>query len=307
MAFGLLVLGLRFGLGGGDAIQDRIQTYAVVPEATLRLERGRRRAGLVRLRLRMNAMLSALASENLNLQLARANWPLTVPEFLILRFGSALACLALGWLFSASPLPGIGLAGIAYVTPGIYLQRSISRRQTQFTKQLSDVLVLMNGSLRAGHSLLQAMEVVTREMKPPASDEFARVVREVGLGVRLPQALRNLAARIQNGDLDLVVTAIDIQYQVGGNMAVILGAITETIRERVRLLGEVRVLTTQQRYSGYMLSVLPFVVGALMFVINPNYMRRLFEPGITLCIPIGAVIGIVIGHFTIQRISKIEV
>ena len=304
---GLFVLVRRLGLFGGDEVHDRIQAYAFVPDASPRRERSRSRAGLVRLRLRFNAMLSAVASENLSLQLARANWPLTVQEFLAIRIGVTAAGLLLGWLFSGSLLPGVGLAGIAFIVPGIYLQRAISQRQTRFTGQLGDLLVLMNGALRAGHSLLQAMEVVTREMKPPASDEFTRVVREVGLGVRLPQALRNLAARMQNGDLDLVVTAIDIQYQVGGNMAAILSAITETIRERMRLFGEVRVLTTQQRYSGYVLSVLPFIVGALMFIMNPTYMARLFQPGPILCIPIGAVIGIMIGHFMIQRIAKIEV
>src|SRR3972149_11415990 len=144
-------------------------------------------------------------------------------------------------------------------------------------------------------------------MKPPASEEFRRVLRETGLGVARPKALRNRAARMGNDDVDLVVTAVEIQYQVGGNLTTMLSAVTETIRERVRLLGEVRVLTTQQRYTGYLLSVLPFFIGAMLFIMNPTYMMRLFEPGPILCIPIGALLGIVLGHLSIQRIARIEV
>ena len=200
----------------------------------------------------------------------------------------------------------MGLAIIAYFVPVVLMKRSITQRQTRFAKQLVDVLVLITGAVRAGHSLLQAIEVVVREMAEPASSEFGRVVREVGLGRRLPEALENLALRLQNSDVDMVVTSIDIQYQVGGNIAIILAAVTETIRERIRLFGEVRVLTTQQRYSSYLISVLPFFIGGLMFLINPQHMARLADPSIR-CLPIGAVIGIVLGHVVIQRLVKIEV
>ena len=110
-----------------------------------------------------------------------------------------------------------------------------------------------------------------------------------------------------NSDLDLVVTAVDIHHSVGGNLATMLSTVSETIRERIRLLGEVRVITTQQRYTGYLLSLLPIFIGGAMFIINPEYMLRLFEPGMMLCIPIGALLGIIAGHFAIQRIAKIEV
>jgi tight adherence protein B len=112
---------------------------------------------------------------------------------------------------------------------------------------------------------------------------------------------------MENDDLDLAVTAIEIQYQVGGNLATMLSVVSETIRERVQLFGEVRVLTTQQRYTGYLLSVLPFFFGGLLFIMNPEYIGRLFEPGPVLCIPIGAILGIILGHFVIRRIARIEV
>jgi len=305
-AGGLVVLGLLRVASAGDPVNERLHTYALVPEEEVAVGRGRRRGALVRLRVRLNAMLSSLGSESLALQLARANWAITVPEYVLLRLGVTLAAFLVGWFLARSPLSGAGLALIAYFIPVVLMKRSISRRQTQFAKQLVDLLVMITGSVRAGHSLLQAMEVVVAEMKPPATEEFARVVREVGLGRRLPEALSNLARRMQNGDLDMVVTSIEIQYQVGGNIAVILAAVTETIRERIRLFGEVRVLTTQQRYSGYILSVLPFAVSGLLLVINPTHMLGLLDPSIR-CIPIGALAGIVLGHVLIQRIAKIEV
>ena len=304
---GLSVLSLRSALAGSDDVRNRIQTYVTLPDANARPERGRNRTRLAWLRLRLNAMFSGLGSENLGLQLARSNWRLTVPEYFMVRLGLMAAGLLLGWVIFGSPLSGMALALVAYMVPGILLQRNISRRQIAFAKQLGDVLSLLAGGVRAGYSLLQAIEVVVREIKPPASDEFARVVKEVGLGVRLPEALRNLAARVQNADLDLAVTAIDIQYQVGGNMAIMLAAVTETIRERMRLFGEVRVITTQSRYTSYLLTALPVFIAALMFMINPRYMSRLFEPGPLLCIPIGAGVGIILGHFAIQRIIRLEV
>jgi tight adherence protein B len=190
--------------------------------------------------------------------------------------------------------------------PGMYLTRSINRRRLQFEKQLVDVLVLINGAVRAGFSLLQALEVVAKQMKAPASEEFKRVNREVGLGLPTGQALKNLCERMDNDDLNLVVTAVNINYQVGGNLSTMLEAVTETIRERLRLFGEVRVLTTQQRYTSYLLTSLPFFVGAMIFLLNPDHMRRLFEPQL-LCIPIGAVFGILLGNFVIRRMVKIEV
>jgi tight adherence protein B len=305
-AGGLMLLGMARLASASDPLNERLHNYAIVPQEAAAASHGRRRSALARLRVRLNAMLSSLGSESLALQLARANWSITVPEYILIRLGATLTAFLGGWLLGGSPLSGAGLALIIYFVPIVLMKRNISRRQAQFTKQLVDVLVLITGAVRAGHSLLQASEVVVAEMKAPASEEFARVVREVGLGRRLPEALANLAKRMQNGDLDMVVTSIDIQYQVGGNIAVILSAVTETIRERIRLFGEVRVLTTQQRYSGYILSVLPFAVSGVLLVIRPEHFRNLFDPSIR-CIPIGAVAGVLLGHFIIQRMSKIDV
>ncbi len=129
----------------------------------------------------------------------------------------------------------------------------------------------------------------------------------MGLGLPLSQALQNLNDRMQNDDLYLVVTAVTINTQVGGNLITMLEAVTRTIRERVRLFAEVRVLTSQQRFNSYILTLLPFGMGALLFMLNPDYMARLFEPGIFLCIPIGAAFNVILGNIIIRRMARIEV
>lgn len=303
---GLVVLILAVNLTGGVEMHDRLQAYALVPDASSRRRRGERESRLARFRLQINNLLSSLATEGLNVQLMSANWPITATEYILLRSLSTITALALGWLLSGSPISGIGLAIIIYFIPGFLLNRGIHRRRTAFERQLVDVLVLINGAVRSGFSLLQAIEVVEREVKAPASEEFRRVRREVGLGISISQALDNLANRMENTDLNLVVTAIKIHYQVGGNLSTMLIAVTETVRDRIRLFSEVRVITTQQRYTSYLLSVLPFIVGGILFIMNPEHMSRLFERSM-LCVPIGAVIGIILGQLVMRRMANIDI
>jgi tight adherence protein B len=307
IAYGLVIYGLRDVFFAGQDIGSRLATYVTLPDESSSIQAGkRRRAGLVRIRLRMNNMLSGLASEKLNLQLISANWPITETEFVLIRIIGTILAFILGMLVSRMVVSGIGLAVIVFFVPDLLLKRAISQRQMNFGKQLVDVLILMTGAVRAGYSLPQAIEVVSKELKPPASDEFRRVRHEIGLGLSLSQALTNLVARMENDDLYLAVTAININSQVGGNIVTMLEAVTETIRERVRLFSEVRVLTAQQRFGSYVLTFLPIAMAAAMFFINPEYMMRLFEPQI-LCIPIGAVIMVIAGNFAVRRLAKIEV
>jgi tight adherence protein B len=299
-------ISLVVSLTSRDDVSERLETYAQIPEeATLGIT-DRQRARFMRLRLRMNAMLSVFTSEELNLRLLSANWPITETEYVLIRIVSTFAGLVLGWLIFRSPLVGLGFAIIAFLMPNILLQRSIHQRRSKFERQLVDVLVLVNGAVRAGYSFLQALDVVVQEMLPPASVEFKRVRREVSLGLPLNQALSNLHERMQNEDLYLVVTAVNINTQVGGNLTTMLEAVTETIRERVRLFSEVRALTSQQRYSSYLLTLLPFIVAAILFIINPDYISRIFQPGPILCIPIGALILVIIGNIIIRLISRID-
>ena len=309
-ACGLVVYGLRDIYYAGQDIGSRLTNYVSLPEGTNQPIAGQRhRAGLLRWRLRMNNMLSGLASEKLNLQLISANWPITEVEYVLIRIASVIVAFGLGTLISRMVVSGIGLAVIAFFIPDLLLKRAISQRRLNFGKQLVDVLILMTGAVRAGYSLPQAIEVVSKELKSPASDEFRRVRHEIGLGLSLSQALTNLVARMENDDLYLVVTAININSQVGGNIVTMLDAVTNTIRERVRLFSEVRVLTAQQRFGSYILTFMPIALAAALFFINPDYMMQLFQPKepLLLCIPIGAVVMVILGNFAVRRLAKIEV
>jgi tight adherence protein B len=303
----LVVFYLLRSAGSGSEMDERIKAFATVPEYSSQQQQSRGNPRLYRLRRRLNSIFSIIGTEDLNLQLMRAGWQITSTEYILIRLGVMILGLLFGWLIFGSILSGLGFAILANLVPGILLRRSASRRQIKFESQLVDVLVLINGAVKTGFSLLQAMEVVEREMQPPASDEFRRVHTEVGLGFTLSQSLNNLSARMENQDLDLVVTAVNIHDKVGGNLSTMLEAVTNTVRERDRLFREARMLTTQQRYTSYIISLLPVAIAVGMFMINPDFIMQLFTRGIFIIVPILAVVGIIAGHFVLQRIAKIDV
>ncbi|MEA2583449.1 MAG: tight adherence protein [Thermomicrobiales bacterium] len=244
--------------------------------------------------------------------LARADVRMTVGEFLLLRFGAAAGGFAMGFLGLSRVAPALGLllgiitGLIGYAIPFFYLSLKAKRRRAKFVDQLGDTISLMANSLRAGYSLLQTMDMVARETPDPISTEFRRVVREIGLGISNQEAMENLLRRVPSDDLDLLVTAINIQHEVGGNLAQILSTIGHTIRERVRIKGEIGVLTAQVQISGYIITAMPIALGLLIFLMNPTYMLGLFVwPYI--CMPIASLVMIVIGYFVMRKITAIEV
>jgi tight adherence protein B len=168
----------------------------------------------------------------------------------------------------------------------------------------------MTNGLRAGYSTMQAMEAVSKELPPPISDEFRRVVQEMQLGLPMDKALDNLIRRIPSDDLDFVITAINVQREVGGPLAEILDTISFTIRERIRIKGEIRVLTAQVVMSGRILSGVPFAVFILLWFINQKYMGQFFEPQNLLCgggALAAGVVMIAIGYVVMMKIADIEV
>ncbi len=313
ISLGLLIIGALtvvslFGsLVLGNEMRDRMELYAAVPEEAAPRKKGAGRKVFLQARQRLNSMLAIFIPEELSMQLVSANWQITETEYVLIRFGLALFGLVFGWLVLSNVFSGIGLGVILFFIPPILLQRSLTARRNAFERQLVDVLVLMTGAVRAGYSLPQAMDVVAKEMRAPAGEEFKRVIYETSLGLPLSQALNNLHDRMGNDDLYLLVTSININYQVGGNLVDMLDSVTRMIRDRTRLFGEVRALTAQQRFSSYVLTLLPFIVVGLLFFLNPDYIRRIFKPGITLCFPIGALIFILIGNYVIRKLSVIHV
>jgi len=170
---------------------------------------------------------------------------------------------------------------------------------------------MMSNALRGGYSFLQTLDMVSREAPSPVSDEFRRVVQEVGLGRTTEEALGNLYRRVPSDDLDLLITAVNIQHEVGGNLAQILDSIGHTIRERVRIKGEIQTLTAQGRISGYVITALPIFLAGYITLVNPDYMMPLFEfgfpPEAWCCMPVTSLVMIGLGYWAIMKIVDIEV
>ncbi|MDX1521846.1 MAG: type II secretion system F family protein [Anaerolineae bacterium] len=245
--------------------------------------------------------------QTLTANLMQADLKLTATEYALLVLSITILGALLGFAISRQPISALVAGAISFFGPGLFVTWRKIKRNREFANQLVDVITQIVGSLRSGYSLVQSLDTVANQAPPPAGDEFLRVVREVQLGLPLPVALAHLAERIKNDDLVMVITAINVNQQVGGNLAQILETAAETIRERVRIKREIQVLTAQQTISGYVLVFLPIALGAILMIINPSYQMQLFTPGITLCIPIGAVLGIIIGFFAMRRIIDIEV
>ncbi len=252
-----------------------------------------------------------LRSVSFGNQLARmlhsADLQMTVVEYSLIWLLCISALAALGYFVSHSLLPTVLVGLIGALIPYIVLRNRITKRMRAFNNQLSNVLMQLSGSMRAGYGLLQALAFVAQEIPAPAGREFGMVVRDVKLGQTTMAALEGLLERVESEDLRLVVTAMRIQAETGGNLAEILDTVSETIRERVRIKGELRALTSQQRMAGYVLAALPVVVFMCLMALNPTYEARLFMPGPTLCIPIGAVLGMIVGFLVIRRIVALEI
>lgn len=190
--------------------------------------------------------------------------------------------------------------------PIIVLKILQKKRRSAFDAQLVDALMMMASSLRSGFSLLRGMQVVAQEMPAPISEEFERVINEVGVGRTIEDSLRNMVARMRSYDLDLAVTAILIQLQVGGNLAEMLETIAATIRERVRIYGEMRALTAEGRISGWVLVAVPVLLGVVLTIVNPQYMSFLWTDPLGHYFVAAAIVLQVIGGLIMKRMLVLD-
>lgn len=239
--------------------------------------------------------------------LARADLRFTPAEWLTVWAISAIFCTAVTFLVSGGNfvLALVGLI-VGAVLPRFYVRRRQKKRVKNFNNQLGDTIALLANALRSGYSLLQAMDAVGRDAPSPTSDEFRRVVREVGLGLSPQEALDNMLDRVPSEDLDLMVVAIGVQHEVGGNLSTILENIAYTIRERVRIKGEIKSLTAMQQYSGYALIGIPIAMTGILFLINSSFMLPMFKvPYVAM--PITGGIMLSIGFVIIKKITDIKV
>ena len=247
-------------------------------------------------------------------ELARADLKFKVAEYYALVFISAVVTAVLAWLIQHHVASLIIGAIVGLFIPRFYVKRQQTVRLNKFNDQLSDMLSLMVNGLRAGYSTMQALEAVSRELPAPISDEFRRVVQEMQIGIPMEKALDNLLRRIPSEDLDFVITAINVQREVGGNLSEILDTISFTIRERVRIKGEIRVMTAQVRTSATVLSLIPVFLAAALWFVSPEYIGTFFDESANLPQPLCGIIAVVTilsmitaGYFVMMKIADIEV
>jgi len=246
-------------------------------------------------------------SERLDSQLEAAGLALRSGEFVVASVVAALVGAVLGAALLHSLWLALVVGVVGAVLPTAMLRRALARRAEKLREQLPDVLTILASSLRAGHSFLQSLDTVAQEIAQPAAGEFQRVVAEIRLGRPTEDALGALAERVGSSDFQWAVLAVNIQREVGGNLAEILDNVSATLRERAMLRRQIRVLTAEGRLSAWVLGLLPAGIALYMFATNPDYIGLLFTETIGLVMTITALVLLALGALWMRKIVNIDV
>ncbi len=242
----------------------------------------------------------------IELQLARANIPLKSGELLII-WGLGIIFPACGiYLITMRILPAVYYAALGILIPLFLLRRAKERKAVILNDQLEEALGTISNALRAGFGLLQALEMVSRESRPPLANEIKRTLKEITLGTPVEKALLRCVERTGSRELEMVVTVVNIQRQVGGNLARILDRIAHTIRERNRIRGEIKTLTAQGKISGIVIGAIPPVLALLLLVMNPGYISKFFSQPLGIALLLGGILSQLLGVILIKRIVSIN-
>lgn len=287
---------MRYYAGGMETAQETPKERITIKERFLNLLHGGGRL--------FNNIRHA---RGLDFKMQQAGIPLVGTEFMALLLLSAVVAGAIATVIVRKWYAGILAAILIVAIEYLYVLLRIDRRATAFTNQLGDCLMMVANALRAGFSFLQAMEMISKEMEPPISDEFKHVMRDIGVGATVERALDDMDKRVGSPDFSLVVTAVLIQQQVGGDLARILDTISDTIQDRIRMRREVKTLTTQGRMSGWILILTPIALALFMLSSDPHYLDPLFKHPIGQMILIAIIIMEIIGAIVIKRIVDIEI
>jgi tight adherence protein B len=246
-------------------------------------------------------------SDRLDAELEAAGVSLRSGEFVVASVVAALVFGVLGAALLRNALLALIVAGVGAAFPTLLLRMSLNKRADHLREQLPDVLSIMAASLRAGHSFLQSLDTVAKEIAQPAAAEFQRVVAEIRLGRPAEDALEALAERVGSADFKWAVLAVNIQREVGGNLAEILDTVADTLRERAMLRRQVRVLTAEGRLSAWVLALLPVAIGLYMAAVNPSYIGLLVTTTIG-WVMLGTAIALMgLGILWMRKIVNIDV
>ena len=301
---------MRRAAGGAEDFQARLAAYGMTTAGAASLpQSGNLRDTLNRLFQpaadRVGRGDAKKGRPSVSEQLQRADLKLRPSEYFMIQIGTGLLVGLIGFWRWGLIFSLLFFAG--YLIPGFYVKYRVGQRLRKFNAQLGDTLTLLSNALKAGYSFAQAIDTVAKNAVAPIGDEFGRAVREMNLGGSPDEALSNITKRIASNDFDLVTTAYSIHRTVGGNLAEILDNIAYTIRERVRIKGEIQTLTAQARASGSIITALPILLATFMFFVTPTYFQPMFSNFIGwVLIAIGAFM-IFLGNIIIRRIVQIEV
>ena len=287
-----------------ETLESKLQRFTAL-RAPINIETDKR--DLKNVLTRLGRFAPRRWSERLDLELIRGNIPIKGGEFIVLQGFLTVLFLIMGSAVTQKIYGGILFSIIGWLIPRLWLKSAQKKKCRQFNNQLADALLVLANSLRAGFSLLQAMEMVSQEMSDPISGEFQLALREMTYGTATEAALIHLSERVGSDVLDLLVTAMLIQRQAGGNLAEVLLNIHVTIQNRLRIQQEIKTITAQGRMSGYIIAVLPFGIAAVLGVINPSYISVLFTNPIGWALLAGGLTSQFIGFILIRKIITIEV
>jgi tight adherence protein B len=238
-------------------------------------------------------------------ELLKADIPMRGSEFIVISiliiFATGILGFSLGGLGSL-----IVFVFLGFICPNLFIKKKKKARFERINQEIGECLTVLSNSLRAGYSFQQSIELVSREMTGPLAMEFGKTLREINLGTPTEQALSNMAQRVESDDLDLMITAVLIQRQIGGNLAEILDNISNTLRERIRIKGEIKTLTAQGRISGLVIGLMPPILFAILLVIDPGYISVLLHKKIGIYMLLTGVCSQIIGFIFIRKIVNIE-
>jgi tight adherence protein B len=245
--------------------------------------------------------------QRFQLLLDRAAWPLRATEFVVLQIAGAIAGALIGFGLFGRWWLGIVLFIGGALIPRMVLAQRVAKREAAFLAQLPDTLQLLAGSLQAGYGFMQAIDTVAKEASPPASTEFSRVVAEARLGMPIDESLNLMAERVGGEDFRWVVLAINIQRQVGGNLAALLATVANTLREREYVRRQIKVLSAEGRLSAVILVALPFLLAGYISLVNPGYLNQLTRVTIGKIMIVGGIVLMGLGIIWMRKIIKIDV
>jgi tight adherence protein B len=244
--------------------------------------------------------------KKLEIELMKADLPITVEELLVIKILSSSAFAFLAFAVFRSYIVIILVFILIWNVPRFIIVKKKKERIKLFDSQLSEGINIISNSLKAGYSFLQAVAAVSEETSDPFSKEFKKLLKEMSLGISEEDALRNLLSRMESEDLRLIINAILIQKDIGGNLSEILDNISETIRERQKIKNELKTLTAQGKLSGVIIALIPAFLGIIFYLLNREYIMLLFTTSIGIAMVVGALVSEMIGLLVIRKIINID-